>query len=95
MKFMLEIPTVQVCDARSCAYNVEQSCHARAITIGEGIHAACDTFFSSERHARDTSHTAGVGACKVTGCRYNSDLECSAETIRVSNHADCATFAPR
>ena len=98
MKITLEMPDVQACDASSCAYNVEQSCHARAITIGEGIHAACDTFFASDRHAPNTSSRAGVGACKVTGCLHNSDLECSAAAIRVARHdghADCMTFAPR
>ena len=60
--------------------------------------AACDTFFVSDRHTQDRSHVAGVGACKVTGCRHNTDLECAAAGIRVSihdNHADCMTFAPR
>jgi hypothetical protein len=98
MRITLDIPNVQACEVLSCAYNVGESCHARAITVGEGIHAACDTYFASDRHTRDTSGTAGVGACKVTGCRYNADLECSADGIRVGfhdNHADCVTFAPR
>jgi hypothetical protein len=98
MKITLDIPNVQACEVTSCAYNAGQSCHARAITIGDGIHAGCDTFFVSVRHARDISRVAGVGACKVAGCRYNSDFECSAETIRVGSHeghADCVTFAPR
>jgi hypothetical protein len=98
MKITFDIPNVQVCEVRSCAYNAGQTCHARAITVGEGIHAACDTFFASDRHTRDTSSSAGVGACKVTGCRYNSDFECSAETIRVGlhdAHADCLTFVSR
>jgi hypothetical protein len=98
MKITLDIPAVQVCDATSCAYNVEHNCHAVAITVGDGIHAACDTFFASDHHARDRSGPAGVGACKVTGCRYNSDLECSAGAIHVNvhaNHADCGTYAPR
>jgi hypothetical protein len=98
MKLTLEIPAVQACDATSCAYNVGDNCHALAITIGGGIHPACDTFFASDHHARDISHTAGVGACKVSGCLYNSDLECSAGAIRVNvhaNHADCVTFTPR
>jgi hypothetical protein len=98
MKLTLEMPAVRACDATSCAYNAGQNCHALAITIGEGIHASCDTFFASNHHARDTSHTAGVGACKVTGCLYNSDLECSAGGIHVNvhaNHADCATFMAR
>ena len=99
MKITFDIPNVQVCEVKSCAYNNGgQTCHARAITIGDGIHAACDTFFVSDRHTRNTSDMAGVGACKVTSCRHNSDLECSAETIRVGlhdSHADCLTFAPR
>ena len=98
MRITLEMADVRACDVRSCAYNVAQSCRARAITIGDGLHAACDTFFASDRHARDNARTAGVGACKVTSCRYNSDLECSADAIRVGahdNHADCMTFAPR
>jgi hypothetical protein len=98
VKIPLEIPDVQTCEVTSCAYNVAQSCHARAITVGDGIHAACDTYFISDRHTSEGSPTAGVGACKVTACRYNSDLECSAERIRVGvheNHADCLTFTPR
>jgi len=98
MKITLEIPAVQACDATPCAYNAEGNCRAVAITVGDGIHAACDTFFASDQHARNVSHAAGVGACKVTGCRYNSDLECSAGAIHVNvhaNHADCATFMPR
>lgn len=98
MKITLEMSDVQACDVDACAYNVERRCHARAITVGDGIHPACDTFLASDRHTRDTSHTAGVGACKVMSCRYNSDLECAAETIRVGfhdNHPDCMTFAPR
>jgi hypothetical protein len=98
MKMTFDITNVQACDVRTCAYNVEENCQAQAITIGEGIHAACDTFFASDRHTHGASHPAGVGACKVTVCRHNSDLECSAETIRVGfhdNRADCMTFAPR
>ena len=67
MKITFDIPNVQVCEVKSCAYNNGgQTCHARAITIGDGIHAACDTFFVSDRHTRNTSDMAGVGACKVT-----------------------------
>lgn len=98
MKITLEIPVVQTCEATACAYNAGRRCHAVAITVGDGIHPACDTFFASDRPARGVSHTAGVGACKVTGCLYNSDLECSAGAIHVNvhaNHADCATFMPR
>jgi hypothetical protein len=98
MRVTLEMSDVRGCEVQSCAYNVEQQCHARAITVGDGIHPACDTFFAANVHARDTSHTAGVGACKVVGCRHNSDLACAADHIDVAfhgSHADCMTFAPR
>jgi hypothetical protein len=38
---------------------------------------------------------AGVGACKVSSCAHNSDLECQALSIRVGyhgDHPDCLTF---
>lgn len=98
MHITVEMPGVQACDATSCAYNVNQNCSARAITIGEGLHAACDTFFVAPRHANGNAHHAGVGACKVSGCRHNADFECSAEAIHVGvhgSHADCTTYAPR
>lgn len=97
MKVMLEMPNVEACEVTSCAYNVEESCRARAITVGHGIHAACDTFFIASPHA-SAQQQAGVGACKVSACRYNADYECAAPAIRVGlheNHADCTTFARR
>ena len=98
MRFELDLSNVQGCDVTSCAYNHEQNCHARAITIGQGIHPACDTFFPAERHTRNGAPSAGVGACKVSACRHNADLLCAAGAIHVSvhdNHADCMTYAPR
>jgi hypothetical protein len=98
MKITLEMSDVRTCEAESCAYNLEQRCHARAITVGDGIHPACDTFFASNVHPRDISHTAGVGACKVVTCRFNDDLVCAADMIHVAyhgSHADCVTFAPQ
>ena len=97
MKMTVEMPNVETCEVVSCAYNVGTECHARAITVGQGIHAMCDTFFVSDRHASGPQQ-AGVGACKVAGCRYNADYECGAPAIHVGlhdNHADCTTFAPR
>lgn len=98
MKMNIEMSTVDACAATACAYNVEQSCQARAITIGEGMHPSCDTFVEAGRHVHVTPEPAGVGACKVEVCRFNNDLECSAASIQVerhSQHADCATFDRR
>lgn len=95
MKATIEMPDVTECEAAGCAYNVERRCHARAITIGDGVHPACDTFLPNDQHVRGETPLAGVGACKVDACRHNTDFECQAESIRVrrhEQHADCATF---
>jgi hypothetical protein len=98
MRITIEVPSVTACEATQCAYNRDHNCHARAITVGDGAHPACDTFFVSQEHTNDVEVTAGVGACKVSSCRYNDDFECSASGIRVGTHdghADCVTFSPK
>ena len=96
MKFTIEMPDVSVCSVLSCAYNVESSCRAKAITVGDGVHPGCDTFTRSKRHAPGDTPVAGVGACKVAICRYNRELECEAPSIRVDaegeDAASCSTF---
>jgi hypothetical protein len=84
----LRMPIVDNCSVSACAYNEEGGCHARAITVGDGRHPGCDTFFITEGDHPDADLVAGVGACKVTGCKYNRALECEAETIEVGyvNH---------
>jgi len=97
MAIEVEMPPVAECGANDCAYNVDGGCNARAITIGDGLHPGCDTFFVAPRHSRSL-RMAGVGACKVTGCRHNDDLECQATAIRVDRNVDgvaCTTFEKR
>lgn len=97
MRLVIDVAAVGDCSVTECAYNKDSTCHAQAITIGSGIHPACDTFFMRSDHVHDASHVAGVGACKIAGCRYNQDLECRAESIEVAHHgahADCVTYAP-
>ncbi|PRP93522.1 DUF1540 domain-containing protein [Enhygromyxa salina] len=97
MKVALELPIVSACDAQRCAYNAAGGCHARAISVGDGAHAACDTFFPSNCRVTSTQVQAGVGACTMRTCRHNVDYECTAEAIRVgvhADHADCLTFDP-
>jgi hypothetical protein len=97
MKITLEMPGVSACEAVHCVYNTDRRCHARAITVGDGIHPACDTFLSAREHV-DGSADAGVGACKVTACLHNTEYECGAPEIRVGvheSHADCLTFEAR
>ncbi len=98
MKLTIDMPMVSECAVTECAYNVSKACHARAITIGNGVHPGCDTFYSAAPHTHDTSRTAGVGACKVTGCMHNDDYECTASMITVGfkgKDINCLSFHAR
>ena len=94
--FSLDMPQISDCEVTQCVYNLKNTCHARAITIGDGVNALCDTFFNSSPHNK-RKDIAGVGACKVSRCSFNTDYECLADSISVGiidNHAKCATFSP-
>jgi hypothetical protein len=98
MKHLSEMPPVAECDVRDCAYNARDRCHARAITIGDGIHPACDTFVRSTARVDQGAAEAGVGACKVSSCSHNSGLTCRARSIHVGyhgDHPDCMTFSKK
>lgn len=97
-KLLLETPLVTQCDVNACSYNVNSNCHARAITVGNGAHPGCDTFFAASGHVQNAEYIAGIGACKVSGCRFNDDLECTTTNIKVGmvqSQATCVTFTPR
>lgn len=90
-----DMSEVAECTIAQCAYNVSKACHARAITIGDGVHPGCDTFFKSAIHASNGHTQAGVGACKVANCVHNDDFECQADSIRVGNRGttvECLTY---
>ncbi len=94
MKMKINMAAVMKCGAEECAYNHEGGCHARAITVGDGSVPHCDTAFMCGSHCKSTN-TAGVGACKVSGCMHNVDFECQAESIAVGlsdGRAMCKTF---
>ena len=95
MEITLEMPVIERCDATECTYNLNTACHAKAITVGDGITPGCDTFMHGSRHVKDGSLRGGVGACKVSGCKHNIDYECGAEQIQVSNRGNnvfCMTY---
>jgi hypothetical protein len=97
MKITIEMPLVAECSVAECAYNVNKSCHARAITVGNGANPGCDTYMGSAGHT-NFPQQAGVGACKVRGCNFNKDLECMADSIKVGFHGTmvhCLTYRPR
>ena len=83
MQMTIDMPIVNKCTISECAYNMDSACHARAITVGDGTHPGCDTFFRNSAHTRARERTAGIGACKVTGCSSNDDFECMADGINV------------
>ncbi len=92
-----DMPEVANCAVTQCAFNTDDSCHARAITIGHGQDPDCDTFFDNSQHT-DSDRTAGVGACKMTDCSHNDDFECSADSIQVGksgNSVNCLTYSAR
>lgn len=94
LNITLEMPAVAECGVSNCVYNQGNACHARAITIGDSLGAMCDTFLDSNPHTKGT-YTAGVGACKMTDCNYNTDYECQTDSISVisvNKMAKCGTF---
>jgi hypothetical protein len=98
MEIMIDMPLINRCDVSECSYNLDSACHAKAITIGDGITPGCDTYMRREGHVNNTTITAGVGACKISGCSHNSDFECAAESIEVSHGGSrvlCMTYMPR
>jgi hypothetical protein len=98
VKLLVLMPDVRECVVSDCAYNSDRSCHARAITVGDGAHAACDTYHPAAEERSSSKRRAGVGACKLSSCEHNEDLECRARSVRVAyhqGHADCVTYLPR
>ncbi len=97
-KTILEMPQVTKCDAVACAYNTGNTCHAKAITIGDFIFPDCDTYLPVDGHAELITPLAGVGACKVKNCKFNRDYECTTESIqvgRIEKTIRCMTYQPR
>ena len=98
MKMTVEMPAVNGCSIKECAYNINARCHAKAITVGHSSIPGCDTFLenSGSMHV-DDKLIAGVGACKVSDCVHNVELECGADEISVGMSGDqvinCLTYA--
>ena len=94
-KIVIEMPLVSQCDAKECGYNIGNNCHAKAITIGDYVNPGCDTYFNEKIHNKETKRVAGVGACKVDACKFNSDFECVADNIAIGmikKNVTCLTF---
>ncbi len=91
-----KMPIISECAVTECSYNKSKVCHAMAITVGDGSHPSCDTFFNVAKKGGVDDMAGTVGACKAHDCKYNDAFECSAPNIRVgahANHADCQTYS--
>ncbi len=91
----MNMPKVISCDAPECAYNLNNICHALAITVGNGSIAHCDTFCSSSIKGGDPVAVGCVGACKCVSCLHNLSMECQASEICVGHEGadvNCLTF---
>jgi hypothetical protein len=93
------MPVVNECTVAGCSYN-HDGCHAFAITVG-GMNgtADCGTFVPLSTKGGLDVVDAQVGACSRSDCTYNSNLECSASSVRVGpgsggNAANCLTYSP-
>ncbi|HEY8455908.1 MAG TPA: DUF1540 domain-containing protein [Actinopolymorphaceae bacterium] len=94
----MEMPVITRCTAETCAYNQEQHCHALAITIGEPREARCETFVEGAFTGGDPEAVGHVGACRMSDCQHNTNLECQAPNIVVGyqqNTVDCLTYQPQ
>ena len=91
---MSAIATVSTCAATACAYNDNNSCHAFAVTVGEG--SACRTRTTLDIRAIDNDQQGKVGACHRLDCVHNENLQCSATSIEmVEDTANCGTYQAR
>ena len=92
----MNLPIIVECDAGECAYNANNQCHAAAITIGDGITPNCDTFFAASQKGGIANIRGEVGACRVSACRHNKMLECTASGgVHMGHHGsevDCLTY---
>jgi len=91
----MEMAKVIKCEVADCVYNMDNCCRTMAVTIGDGNNPMCDTFCHSTIKGGDSASLAGVGACKVSACKYNQKFECQSPGISVGyceQEPDCLTF---
>jgi hypothetical protein len=62
------------------------------------LQPGCGTFLDGSPDHTKLQASAGVGACKVTGCQHKDDFECMANSIDVAIQGDtakCMTYHMR
>ncbi len=92
---MSTITSIESCATSTCAFN-HDGCTAFAITVnGQGPKASCGTFVTLDARAGLPTTNGKVGACKRLECVHNSDLMCAAESIEISDKAECLSYEIR
>ncbi len=93
----MEAAKVTNCKVSECAYNINNICHAMAITIGDGRCPRCHTFcrFIMNSKAGNTGVDASVGACRISSCIHNTGLACQAPEVLIDykeQQPECLVF---
>jgi hypothetical protein len=68
----------------------DSNCHARAITLGNGLYPGRDTYQDDSPGHPRLQATAGTGACKLSGWLHNSDFACTADGIDLAARGETA-----
>lgn len=84
---VIDMPRVSECSVTGCSYN-HDGCHAFAVTVGDD--ANCATFIPLDTKGGLSKVVTQVGACQRTSCIFNTDLECTAASVRMGAGDDAA-----
>ena len=85
MRTLLQMPAVRECAATACSFN-DGGCHAPAVTVASaGDAASCATFVESSVRGGIADVTGTVGACARTQCVHNTNLACTAESVKIGS----------
>lgn len=84
LRVVRDVPRVDACAAMACGYNVDNRCHATAITVGGETTPLCLTFLPGGEHYVEDPGRAAVGACELTRCHYNDRKSCRAASVQMA-----------
>lgn len=87
-----QMPQVAECAVSGCSYN-QDGCTAFAITIDKK--ADCATFIPLDTKGGLSMVVSQVGACQRSDCKFNSNLECTAASVRMGrgeHGAECLSY---
>jgi hypothetical protein len=61
----MDMPKIERCRVTECCYNLDEMCHALAITVGgAGDHPACDTYCDLAANGGDRPSSAWSGLAR-------------------------------